>query len=604
MLTLPDFLADRNLLAIRISSSDLSGFFRKALTIPQNTSAMAQFADGSTALLHERQEVSGRFDLVLAKRGEVRLRLAFPDLPSSDGFPVAAQCTLVAALSLDRLEFFRDFCRTLFNFPGTCSAADLKSHLAREVRVLLATYVRERPGAELRQGDHAAPLMDLVKGALERHLFDAGVRFVRLADLTLASAEYDRKAASEKRHVEESQKAVRVMDKKEERLKRLASILKDQDVQGLLTKVPDERLKGLLYAKLMEDDAVQISAEELVSRAKDCGEEVVQVIYKAMETLLSNGASVAPEEIEPANAERIFAATGNRVLELDPAGAEPPRVHAFREPLRSVRTEETPRGTFLLGGSKRGVSVATLGGDGGVREYPLPGGRHVRGGVNSIAMDGERVYATHSEYGLASWPIEGDVPEQLHEEVTRAQKTTRGVQIHRGGLLFSSGPHVYTRAAGAHDLVKYVSSVESPVTCVAAAARTVFAGTENGSIVCWKADGPDQPVVLVRKREPIVTIRLAKICGIPHLIYGSRDLSVRARVIGQNLETSYESEGAAVGVLDAASDLICAADSDGRRIFLWKATAPAKPSQAIDVWKQSEKPVLDLWIKKARARGA
>ena len=177
--------------------------------------------------------------------------------------------------------------------------------------------------------------------------------------------------------------------------------------------------------------------------------------------------------------------------------------------------------------------------------------------------------------------------------------------MQEGRLLFASGHHVFTAPADASaDPLKYVSSIESPVTCVAAAARTIFAGTENGSIVCWKVDSPDQPVVLVRKREPIVNLRLARICAIPHLIYSARDLSVRARVIGQNLETSYESDGAPIGVLDAASDLICATDGDGRRLLLWKSTAPTRPARAIDIWKHSDKPVLDLWMRKTLAKSA
>ena len=380
-----------------------------------------------------------------------------------------------------------------------------------------------------------------------------------------------------------------------------AGILKDQDVQGLLTKVPDEKLRGLLYAKLMEDDSLQLTAEELVSKAKDCGEEVVQVIYKAMETLLSNGASVAPEEIATANADRIFAATGTKVLELDPEGEVGSRVYTFKEPLRSVRTVESSRGPFLVGGSKRSVSTVGLDDAMEVLDYPLPPGGQVQGGVNSVAMTGEAIYATHSEFGLARWQADrpGDAPDMIYEEITRRSKTTRAVQMHEGRLLFASGRHVYTAPADASgEPLKYVSSIESPVTCVAAAARTIFAGTENGSILCWKIDAPDQPVVLVRKREAIVNLRLARICAIPHLIYSARDLSVRARVIGQNLETSYESDGAPIGVLDAASDLICASDGDGRRVLLWKSTAPSKPSRAIDIWKHSDKPVLDLWMKK------
>ena len=600
-LTLPEFLADRNVLAIKISSADLAGFFRKAITVPLHTAGLALFHDGTCALYESGTEVAGRFDLVLAKQGEVQLRLSFPDLKTSDGFPIAATVGVSVELAVKRLDLFRDFCRSLFNFPGTYGTADLRTQVAPELRRLLAAHASQRPAAELHRADLAAALADPLKDALERHLFDAGIRYGRLVELALVSADYEQKAAGEKRRAEERQRSVEVMDKKEERLKRLASILRDQEVQGVLSRVPDEKLKGLLYAKLMEDDSVQITAEELVSKAKDCGEEVVQVIYKAMENLLSTGASVSADEVRSEQAVRIFAAAGAKVIELDPEGAEPPKVHAFRDPLRSVRTVETPKGAFLVGGSKRYLAAVLLGGNGELVEYPLPSGRAVKGGVNSIAADAEHLYATHSEYGLARWRLDqpGKEAELIYEDLTRPHRTTRAVDVQDGRLLFASGQHVYRSQPGAvEEPVKYVSSIESPVTCMAAAARTIFAGTESGSIVCWKMDAPDQPVVLVRKRDAIVNLRLARICGLPHLIYSARDLSVRARVVGQNLETSYESGGAAIGVLDAASDMICASDQDGRSVLLWKATAPQKPCGQIDVWRQSDKPVLDLWMRK------
>lgn len=606
-MTLSEFLNNRSYMAIKISSHDLSGFFRKSITIPLNTTGLALFHDGTSALMTEGQEVSGHFDLVLAKRGETAVRLVFPDLRASDGLTLSVTASVTLELATSRLDLFRDFCRAFFNFPGTFAVQDLKNLLAPEVRRLIGGYVASRPVAELHRTDLMGPLGTTLQEGLERFLFDGGVRCSKVLELVQVSKEFEERAASEKKRAEEQRRSAEVLEKKEARLRRLAGILKDQDVQGLLTKVPDERLRGLLYAKLMEDDTVQLTAEELVSKAKDCGEEVVQVIYKAMENLLSNGATVAAEEIATANADRIFAATGNKVLELDAEGAIQPKVYMFKDPLRSVRTVESPRGAFLVGGSKRGVSTVRLDDSMEVLDYPLPPGGQVRGGVNSVAMTGDAIYATHSEYGLARWQANrpGEAPDMIYEEITRKSKTTRAVQMQEGRLLFTSGHHVFTAPADASgEPVKYVSSIESPVTCVAAAARTIFAGTENGSIVCWKVDAPDQPVVLVRKREPIVNLRLARICAIPHLIYSARDLSVRARVIGQNLETSYESDGAPIGILDAASDLICATDGDGRRLLLWKSTAPTRPARAIDLWKHSDKPVLDLWMRKTLARSA
>jgi hypothetical protein len=314
---------------------------------------------------------------------------------------------------------------------------------------------------------------------------------------------------------------------------------------------------------------------------------------------------VAPEDVPAATADRVFAAAGATVFEFDPAREGEPRVHVFPEALRSVRDAETGDGVLLLGGTKRGVSSLLLGERLEILDYPLPGGRAVKGGVNSIAVRGSELWATHSEHGLARWDLlEPGRPAELpFDGLTARHKTTRAVQEDgAGGLVFASGPHVFRLGPGSERPVKYVSSAESPVTCCAVAARTVFAGTEGGSIVCWRLDAPDQPVVLVRKRDAIVNVRLARICGIPHLLYTAKDLAVRARVIGQNLETAYETEGAAVGALDASSDVVCASDAEGRRVLLWKATAPARPARRIDVFRKADRPVLDVWLGKRRAK--
>lgn len=605
--TLKEFLHDRTLLAIKISSASLSGLFRKSFTVPLNTSALVHHADGRIEHLRSGREITGAFDLVLAKEGDIQARYTLKDLRTKDGFAVSAACTIALALPTEKEDLFRDFCRTLYRFPGAYGVNDLKGHIAPELKRALGDYIAARPASELHRRNHSEDVGAALRPVLERHLFDAGVRYHRLVEVSVTSGAWAKRAASEARRAEARLQSAAVMDRKEERLRRLASILKDQDVQGLLTKVPDERLKGLLYAKLMEDDHLQITAEELVSKAEDCGEEVVQVIYKAMENLLSTGASVSPDEIENVTAGRVFAAAGSRVLEIDPAGKESPVVHAFPESLRSIRCVDTPRGRFLLGGTKRGVAVLRLDGKEEVLRFPLPDADKIRGGVNSIALSGDHLFATHSEFGLARWRADSpDEPaELLFPEITNPHGTTRGVQLEHDRLLFTAGHHVYRVNAGAEDLpVKYVSSIESPVTCVAAAARTIFAGTENGSILCWKLDAPDQPVVLVRRRDAIVNLRLARICAIPHLIYSTRDLSIRARVIGQNLETAYETGGPRVGVIDAASDVICASASDGRRVLLWKATVPSRPSREIDVHRQTDRPVLDLWMQKVRSRSA
>jgi hypothetical protein len=601
--SIPDFLNDRTRLAVKLGVRERGGWFHRAACVPLHTAALALRPDGPPLHLLEGAPLPAGADLVLAKRGVHVLRLSFPALPSRDGVPVAAVVAFTLELGVDRADLFRDFLRACFSFPGSYALADLETHVAPEVRRVLTEAVAARPAAGLHRADAAGLLGGALQDSLERLLFDAGVRFVRRLEASLVSEEFERGRARELRRREDARRDAESEQRRERRVKRLAGLLEDRQIQDALAGVADPKLRGLLYAKLMEDDSVQIRAEDLLSKARDCGEDVVESIYRALEGLLSHGASVTPDEVPPQRAQRVYAAAGAKVFEFDPAEDAPPRVLSFPEPLRSIRAE----GPLLLGGSKHGVALLDPAGEAAPLRYPLDAGRDLKGGVNAVAMDERFIWATHSELGLARWErAKPDVHgEPLYPELTRARSTTRAVQVGSGRLLFATGPHVYAAAAdGRGAVVKYVSSIESPVSCVTAAAHTIFAGTESGCILCWKADVPDQPVVLVRKRDPIVTIGLARLSGLPHLVYGARDLSLRARVIGQNLETAYETDGSPVGVVAASSDLLCGLDADGRRVHFWKTSDPARPARSLDLWRTAGKPVLDLCIRKAPARTA
>ncbi|MBI2931561.1 MAG: hypothetical protein HYY16_07900 [Planctomycetes bacterium] len=601
-LSLQEFLVNRNYIALKLSSTDLAGVFKKKLAVPQDCVGLALFADGAVSLFAEGKEVVGRFDLVLAKLGDVPLRQAFPELRSSDNFRVQATVGLSVAVHTERPDLFKDFTRSFFNFPGAYSSAELRTALLPEVKKILSEFVAAHTAAELHKRDRFREVEALLRGGLERSLFGMGVRLERVSEITFASPEWAERAAAEVKRQDEERRRVEKLEHKEEHLKRVVGLLNDSSVKDVLTKLPDEKLKALFYAKLMEDDAV--TAQTLAAKVRELGDDLGELVYKAMEGLLPGGGpSVDPADFAPESTDSIYVALGNKVLIIDPSRPEDkPREFQFKDPLRSVRCIDTADGPVLLVGSKRAVHAVQLK-DSQCVEYPLPEDRQPRGGVNAVTAYGDHVYATHSEYGVARWPrLKPSTPaEILWPELTSRHKTTRAAQVAGDRLLFATGDTVYAvhLGNGALKPVEYSSGLDGLVTAVAAGGNTIFAGTENGSIVSWKIGEPAANV-LVRHKESIVNLRLANVCSIPHLFYSTKDLAVRARVIGQNLETSYESGGTSVGVLDAASDLVAASDASGRRLLLWKVTSPSTPTFDVDVARYSDKPILDIWIKKAK----
>lgn len=602
--SLQDFLQDRNLLAMKFSSRDLSGLFTKRFTVPMNTIGMALFPDGAVSLFTEGREVAGKFELLLAKVGDVHLRLTFEDLRSQDGFPVHGTVGLIVQIATGQADLLKDFSRTLFNFPGTYGAGDLKATLAPELRKTLAVFASGQEASALHKRDRFREVDALLAPALERLLFGAGIVLRKVVEIAFTSEGWSTRAAADARRHEDEERERALLQKKEDRVKRLASFLQEQSVQDLLAKIPDDRLKGVLYAKLMEDENVRLSAKDLIEKAGQVGGDMVGHIYRAMEGLLGSGAAISPSALDPDNADLLLVVAGTKVFALDIDKGEVVREYSFRDPLRSVRLASLPAGESLLAGCRSSVQAAAVGSDGAIAEYPLPSGRNPKGGVNAVAAHGGSIFATHSEFGLARWAADrpGSEAELLFGDLTSSHKTTRAVQVDDGRLFFVSGPRVYAAALGnGLKAVEYVDEDDTPVTALAAGAGALFAGTEGGRILTWKLDEPDKPVTLVRVKDGISNLRLAVICGIPHLLYTTKGYSVRARVLGQNLETAYETGGTPVAALDACSNLIAAVETSGRRVLVWRAASPARPALSVDASRWTGKPVLDLWLRKIRA---
>ncbi len=600
-----EFLENRALLAVKLSSADLTGLFQKKFTIPPTTVGLVSFIDGPQARVDEGRELKGRYDIMLVKKGDLLIRFPLADLRSSDGFLVSTVIDLHLSIHGTRSDLLQDFARTLFDFPGVYSLSDLKTALGPELRRAVGDYAVRRTGAELHKRDHRAFFDAAVRPDLERVLFGTGVAMRKFGDVTFESSEYAQLAAAEARRADQQRRHAEMQGRREERVKRLAEFLQEQSMRDLLDKIPDPRAKGLLYAKLMEDDTLHLDPRELANRLAAGGSDLSELLFKSLESMLASTSGVSSEEIAAETAGRVYGALGTKILEIDPKEPEArPREFSFKDPIRSVRPIEGPGGPTILVGCKRSVHILTLGKDLECLEFPFPGDKRPRGGVNAVAVADGWIYATHSEFGLLRWDRTrpGATGEIIHESLTSGKKTTRGALVTGDRLVFAAGDRLYAAPLTGTDApVAFDTRLDSPITASSAGGGSLFAGTEGGAVATWKLEEPDKATILVRRKEPIVSLRLARIGSLPHLLYSARDLAVKARVLGQTLETSYEAGGRGVGLLDAASDLVCAVDASGHRLILWRAATPARPFAEVDLRKYSDKPALDLGMMKTSA---
>jgi hypothetical protein len=599
--SIKEFLENRALLAIKLSSNDLLGLFQKKFTIPPASVGLVSFVDGPQARVDEGRELKGKFDLLLVKKGDVLIRFPLADLRSSDGFLVSTVIDLHLSIHATRSDLLQDFLRTLFDFPGVYSLSDLKTALGPELRRAVGEYATRRTGAELHKRDHRSFFDAAVRPDLERILFGTGVALRKFGDVTFESSEYAQLAAAEARRADQGRRNAELQSRREERVRRLAEFLQEQSMRDLLDKIPDPRAKGLLYAKLMEDDNLHLDPRELAQRLASGASDLSELLFKTLENMLASTSGVSSEEIAVETAGRVYGAVGTKILEIDPKEPDArPREFSFKDPIRSVRGH----GGALYVGCKRSVHILTLGRDLECLEFPFPGDKRPRGGVNAVAVADNWIFATHSEFGLLRWDRTrpGATGELIYESLTSGKKTTRGALVAGDRLVFATGERLYAAPlTGSAAPVAFDTRLDSPITASSAGGGNLFAGTESGAVATWKIEEPDKATILVRRREPIVSLRLARIGSLPHLLYSARDLAIKARVLGQTLETSYEAGGRGVGLLDAASDLVCAVDATGHRLILWRAATPARPFAEVDLRKYSDKPALDLGLMKSSA---
>ncbi len=606
------WLGDRNVLAVRLTDQDGTGFLRRRFHVPAQTVAFVSAAGDKPHVTYEGEEITGKFDAVLIKQGEAGVEYRLEGLIAKDEMPVTIEIMFYVQLESDEDVYIRDFCKNIFSTGSQFTTNDLKSYLGFDVRKVMGQFVGLHPVDELIRPHILSQAEGALRTELERTLFGKGLGFRKVGKFEASSRPYDRMKADRVRvqeKIERHEEALHDQDRRGERIKRLLEVVRSEDMQKMLDGVKDERLRGVIYAKLMGPDLRSLSALEMQERLSDVDDDMLAVLLRALTAGMAapaGGPGMALDGIPATRSVQVFVVAGLTVLTFEPQHPERRGEFRFAEPLRSVRLQGEGGGkeptARILAGGKATCFVLDWGGTNQIREYPLPKGKRPRGGINSAAVWGEELFATHSEYGLARWRLDkpGERAEVMFEELTHSHKTTRSVVVSSGGILFfASGSHLYSVDLNQRRLtpVHWKPNLQGSITSIDVSGEVVAVGSgddASGSVVAWKLDKPDSGSVLVRKKEAVLGVHLTKIAGMPQVLFVTRDHGVVARVLGQSLETIYQSGEHALGLVDGASDFVCGVDTPGRRLFFWSAGNPQKPVTTVEMVRYAEHPVYDL----------
>lgn len=607
------WLADRSVLAARLTDQDGEGFFRKRFHVPAQTVALVTPVGAKPHVAYAGEELSGKYDAVLIKQGEAAIEYRLEGLLARDEMPVTVDLMFFIQVESDEDTYVRDFCKSIFSTGNQFSTNDIKSYLGFDVRKVMGAFVARHDVAGLLRSQILTEAEEALRGELERTLFGKGLGFRKIGKFEASSRQYDRvrqDRARAQEKIERHEKDLEEVDRRGEKIRRLLEMARAEDMQKLLESVKDEKVRGIVYAKLMGPDLRSLSVLEMQERLSDVDDDLLGVLLRALTTGMDGGSAHLGDGMPATKSAQIYVVAGLTVMAFDPGHPEKRGEYKFAEPLRSVRLEEAPAGksndgrpTRLLAGGKATCFVMD-GESKAITEYPLPRGKRPRGGINSAAVWGDELFATHSEFGLARWRLDhpGDRAEIMFEELTQAHKTTRSVMVSRTGVLFfASGSHLYSVDLNQRRLtpVAWKPALQGSITSIDVCGDVVAAAggdDASGSVVAWNLDHPESGTVLVRKKEAVLGVHLTRINGMAQVLFVTRDHGVIARVLGQSLETVYQSGEHALGLVDGASDFICGVDTPGRRLFFWNAANPQKPASTIEMVRFAEHPVYDLKV--------
>ncbi|HLG42853.1 MAG TPA: hypothetical protein VI643_05765 [Planctomycetota bacterium] len=581
-----EFMTSRDHLAIRLSSTDLSGLFVKKLVVPYNSAALVFHSTGETTLLSAGQEMTGKFEAVLAKTGEIHVSLGFLGLRSQENAAIDGRTSFAVLIDTRTVAQFKAFAR--FS-GGKYLLKDLEAFLSERTRAGMAQLAASRAIRDLHRKDLLPEIEDAVNGRLAPHLMGTGLLFDRALSGGFLSTDFERRQ-------DQATAADAQARDRERRLKEVAEFLqKEESIQKLLSEIDEPRLKLVVYRELIEGKA-RDGADDWLR----LDEGAVRKIHEIMQKTLG-GPSGDVEEILLETAERVYASLGSKVVEIDPSEPEGWKEHDLKEAVRSVRPATVSGRDLLLVGGKRTCILY----DPSSQEtfpFPLPGDSSPRGGINAVDAYGNTLYATHSEFGLALWDMNqpGRPGELVFQSLTSGHKTTRAVRVAKDQLVFATGPSAYTLDLSTpNGEPKRYTTSHGAITSTVLTSRTLFAATEEGVIVAWEQGKPDYPEVLLRKTSPVTSLRLTKGSrGIAHLLYAFNDTSIHARVLGQNLETEYEAQGGTFTTIDAASDWVAACGHRSRQLFLWRSDNPRRPERTIDLSKVSSHEIMDVALRR------
>jgi hypothetical protein len=464
------------LLALCTDATDARG----SLLIPPNWLALLLHPDGRQELLGAGQAVRlGRDDRVLlARESPVAIPLATADTPASCGHLVRASCTLLLRF-VARQDDLAALHRAL-PAGNKLTRADLAQMIEQAgAAAALGRFIRQRPAASLVHEDHTSAVRELLAGQLAAVLFRCGAELQGLLDLSFVS-----------------ESLAQQEELRRQTAARLVEIESRSALEQAALTATRRRLSGL--SEILDKLRAAAGQHDL------SWHELLPVLSPAERgRLLENLWRIMPSRTVAA---AIVVAAGQECIWLAPAQPDTllRRVALGEDlgPLRSIRLCRLPtdQRAVLLVGAATGVWMLDADSGQTLGQYTVPDAGIPRTGFNAATIAGDRLFASHSQLGLWSWPLtQGQPPEPILRPRQGLPRTIRAVTATPDGrIVFSADDcvKIWSPTSSATTETRVGTLLESPpapgpIQCLAIEGQVVYAGTAEGALVCSSlAGGP------------------------------------------------------------------------------------------------------------------
>lgn len=573
------FLQSPEAIAAVFDPGEMFSLLTRSFDIETSQAALVERDQGDRIVCSPGDSISadGVTDVMLVRTTPIAVQLDGMIVSSADDYQCPATVTFNVSLVTEPSEL-NAFRKVVVGSNRSATTASLQAHFEPVVLRNLAEMAEGRGVEVLISPKNADVLSAELADGLKKTAFSSGLRIEKPIDVRFDSPVYRQVIASraDARRRQEAFAADRrielaVETARQQHSEKLADLL--GDLKSLADRSPDHDL-GNLLATFSEVDRGDL--------------------YSAL--LETDDAR--------STTERIVVGSGCELLFYDPTLLESPvdrvTIPDTIGPVRSVQTHLDCSGNRrLFVGAAQGLHELDVDGGGSVVTYIADADDSIRGGVNSVALAGNLVFASHSELGLLCWPRGGSSPAgRIMRDRTENAKAVRSVCFYNGAIYFSIDDQVMKIPADGLDQepVEFKGSC-ALISSLWPSVDGIYAGNAEGQVLHWPAGEFDQPEILHAGRQRSVeSVTVIDFGGLRRLFYADTSFAVFARVVGDAYTCRYEAGGQTLRRVEVAPDLIVATNEMRDRLICWRPSRPSAPESVASVSQLTGHSIQDVCL--------